>query len=121
MGGQARLMCISVIFAPNGLGRLIARLAAAAAHTLLALWLHYSLDLACWLIDKNEYIRLKNSSSRDFINCIDVIFGTNILQTAFHFVAALEELISGFVSLCAVHWRGNSIVSKRTTYKDADG
>lgn len=121
-GGRARVLCVPVRFAPGGAGRLAARGAAAAGHALLALWLHYSLDLACWLIDKDAFVRMKNGGPRAFADCVDVVFGANALQTAFHLAAAAEELAAGLAALCAARGRaGAARAAKHATYEDADG
>lgn len=110
-------MCFPVHFAPNGCSRFAIRAITAAAHIIIAMWLHYSLDLACWLIEKDVYLEKKKNS--DFINCIDTVFGANILQTGFHGIAAVQELICGVV---AAFWRQSSFMqSRQTKYEDTDG
>ncbi|CAL6069070.1 Transmembrane_domain-containing protein [Hexamita inflata] len=107
---QMRVLCMKVSIKESHTHAFFLRFYACVCLVLLALWIHFSYEWACSYIDKS--LLDKHANSKPFNRLLFLLSGTNVVISIVHLVAALMELIWGFISLCL---KGNSTFFHRKT------
>lgn len=97
--GTIRMCCYPVhLKSGNKAHAVLLRIYVFACHIILGLWVHYTFDIACGLIDQS--LLEKNWDDKDFRNCILLIAGGNLTLSAMHVGAGLAELFVAAISAC---------------------